>query len=154
MRVENRSAFHRTSRLQPLVDFVTRHVPDVADTKFLFEDLKDPQRPTGGVTVTAAGVTVVMIGLGRARRAHGYPLINRHSMPKVDAAVGGSTIESWEEEVVLTMLHESRHVRQFARKTFTQNQVVEAEIDAERFAKRLFRQYRREMESNEVAAAA
>jgi hypothetical protein len=155
VRAENRSVFHRTANLQPLIDFVTRHVPDVVDTKFIFEDLKDPQRPTGGITIRQGSlVTVVMIGLGRARRSFGYPSRNHHSMPEVDAEVGGTVFESWDEEVVFTMLHESRHVRQFASGTFEKWQEIDSEIDAERFAKRLFRIYKREAKSNAVALAA
>jgi hypothetical protein len=134
------------------MEFVTRHVPEAADTKFFFEDLKDLSRLTGGITIRRGPVVVVMIGLTRERRW--YPRLSRHSMSEVDATVGGTMLHSWEEEVVFTMLHEARHVRQFARGEIDRWQEVDSEIDAERFARRLLKTFRRETDSSVVAQAA
>ena len=86
-------------------------------------------------------MTVVFLGVSRGDGV--YPHINRHSVPEVDAAVGGTEIGSWEEEVLLTLLHEARHIHQFEHGTFPASDSLGAEIDAERFAKRGLRKWRR-----------
>jgi hypothetical protein len=140
----NRSVVHHTVRLQPLIDFVTRCVPDVARTEFVFEDLSDPTRHTGGLTECRGNAAIVVtIGLSRAWGLR-YPYVDRHSVKEVDEMAGGTVFSSWDEEVVFTMLHEARHVRQFQRGTFNRWQMVDSEIDAEAFAKRMLRRYRKE----------
>ena len=97
---------------------------------------------TGGLTYSQGLVTIVFVGVSRGNRP--YPYVDRHSVPEVDAALGGTEIESWQEEVLLTLLHEARHVYQFGRSMFDPWETIPAEIDAERFAKRGLAKWRRE----------
>lgn len=141
MRVENRSAFHSTSKLRALADIVDDLVKEVADVKFMFEDLADPQRHVGGITIQQGIIIVVVIGLSRS--CQDFPFASRHAMPEVAEIVGPVVFDSWLEEVLFVMLHEARHVRQFRRLQFKERQKALAEVDAEKFAKRALAKWRR-----------
>lgn len=140
-RVSYESAFHRASKFEHLFKFVFSQVPDAKRVKFIVSDMLKKGCRTGGVTYGQGLVTIVFLGVSRGDGV--YPHLNRHSVPEVDAAVGGTEIESWEEEVLLTLLHEARHVHQFEYAMFPAEESVAAEIDAESFAKRGLAKWRR-----------
>jgi len=140
-RVSYESAFHRAAKFEHLFEFVFSQVPVARRVKFIVSDMLKPGFSTGGLTYTQGVVTIVFIGVSRGDKP--YPYLDRHAVPEVDAAVGGTEIESWEEEVLLTLLHEARHVHQFAQQTFPAKESIPAEIDAESFAKRGLTKWRR-----------
>jgi hypothetical protein len=141
-RVSYESAFHRASKFEHLFEFVFSQVPDAKSVKFIVSDMLKKGCRTGGITYGQGLVTIVFLGVSRGDGV--YHHVNRHSVPQVDAAVGGTIIESWEEEVLLTLLHEARHVHQFEYGMFTAGDESDAaEIDAERFAKRGIAKWRR-----------
>jgi hypothetical protein len=43
------------------------------------------------------------------------------------------TFETWQDEVVMILAHELRHVTQFVLGAFSRDQELEAEVDAETF---------------------
>jgi len=140
-RVSYESAFHRASKFEHLFEFVFSQIPDAKRVKFVVSDMMKPGCRTGGITYSQGIVSIVFLGVSRGDQV--YPHINCHSVPEVDAAVGGTKIESWDEEVLLTLLHEARHVWQFEHGTFSAEESIPAEIDAERFAKRGLAKWRR-----------
>lgn len=141
-RVSYESAFHRASKFEHLFKFVFEQVPDAKRVRFIVSDMLKPGCRTGGITYGTGFVSIVFLGVSRGDGA--YPHLNRHSIPDVDAVVGGTEIESWDEEILLTLLHEARHAYQFEHGTFHTSESVAAEIDAERFAKRGLTKWRRE----------
>ncbi len=148
-RVSYESAFHRASKFEHLFEFLFEQVPDARPFKFIVNDMMKPGARTGGRTISQGVVTIVLIGVSRG---HSYPYFDRHSVDIVDAAVGGTEVESWEEEVLFTLLHEARHVYQFVHGMFEDDDIG-AEIDAERFAKRGLKAWRREQRWTSKMAA-
>lgn len=141
MRLENRSAFHSTARIRPLVEFVARQTSFSDLALVRVSDTKVPHGKMGGqawkhrpdvgaLSLVAPSLVDVQVG-----RAALYPYVTRH----VDE-VGDIKVASWEEEFVLVVAHELFHVDQFWTEAFSSEHA--AEVDAERRAKRTLQQYR------------
>jgi hypothetical protein len=137
MQLANRSAYHRTSKLLPLVNFVAARMecPDTALIEIL--DTKSSSSAIGGRAWRheGTGLDFVTLTVGRSTT---YPRITKH----VDE-VGVIQLADWEENFVLVLAHELAHIRQFRRRTFSCRQRHAAEVDAERRAKQVLQQYRR-----------
>lgn len=137
MRIENKSAFHQTSSIAELVAFVAgaARLPD--RTRLTLSDVENPRHFTGG----AAGRGCIELALSRGNFA--YPYRMQHPDAAVAKEVPFIQVESWEEEILLVLAHEARHVNQIRQEQFTMDDVHEAEVDAERFAQAVLRSWRR-----------
>lgn len=140
MNIENRSTRHPTHKLQPLVRFVCGR----ARTGRAHLHVSDHPRARTTTTGQAfsfcphRGIPMIALALGQGMTR--YPRVSRH-VPEVPAV----TLRSWQEEVVLVLAHESRHLWQFRTRAFEFRTTAgrhAAEVDAEQFAVGVLEAYR------------
>jgi hypothetical protein len=136
MRLENRSTRHETPKLLPLVEFAVRQAKYASLATLRLVDARKPDQIIGGYSwkfdpqvgdLTLVAPSLVKMTLSAAER---YPRLQR-------ARSGGwcrSSSQTWEEEFLLVLAHELRHVDQFWGERITD--AHKAEVDAERFALR------------------
>jgi hypothetical protein len=133
MRVTNRSSFHPIRKLQAVLDFLRESAPTLADVT-----LRDQAwgRFSGGYA-TKLPFPSITIWLSRSLA---YPCITCH-VPEV----GAISVSDFEEEVVLVLAHELRHVLHFTGKPrrYTTANAGAAEVDAERFAAKMLKGWRK-----------
>lgn len=134
MQIENWSTRHPTAKVRPIVEFVDKRVPGHRSTVLLLMDHHDPRRTTTGESWRGLSAPMVHLALGAGVR---YPRSTCH-VPEV----GAVRLRSWHEEVAFVLAHELRHVEQFLRGTFEEDEHG-AEVDAEQFAVHVLNQYRR-----------
>lgn len=129
MRIENKSAYYPTARLQPLVDFASRWFKTNQVVVLQLTDGAEPSKVCGGYAYRDR----VKMTLSR----HAYPCTSEHV-----AEVGPVELRSFEEEFLLVLLHEVAHVNQFSegRLYYDSN---DAEVEAEMFAVKMLARYRR-----------
>lgn len=141
MRVENQSAHHPTRQLLKVIDFVSEHCQygDLATLQLL--DLKSPKQFTGGYTYKhrpdVCELSLIAPSLIVLQLSHGaaYPATSIHV-----EEVGPVTVQSFDEEFLLVLGHEGRHVDQMNGAPVTDEH--EAELDAETFAVQLLAKWR------------
>lgn len=142
MRIENRSAFHPTAKLLPVIDFVLEYTGYSSLATLRLTDMKNAAGFSGGYAckhrqdghdLTLVAPSIVDIQLSRACR---YPKTTVH-VPEL----GEVQVRSFEEEFLLVLAHELRHVDQFWGRRFTDE--AAAELDAERFAIKILKAWRK-----------
>jgi hypothetical protein len=135
MQVKNLSTRHPTHKLQPLIDFVASRTRRHSKVALYLDDQSSRQITVGAAHPGIHGVVNPCIRMTLSRGLGRYPRKTTH----VDE-VGTILLESWEEEVVLVLAHELRHIEQFSEGK--QYEYYEAEVDAERFGLKVLQQYR------------
>lgn len=152
MRIENKSAYFQTGRLTQIAEFAARYTQYSALATVRFTDGADGHKLTGGYAykqrpdvseLSLVAPSLVKIILGRGRK---YPRGTSH----VDS-LGIIKLESWDEEVLFVLAHELRHIDQFWSMTFTDEDA--AELDAERFAIKVLKTWRRSVVTQLQAVA-
>lgn len=110
MRIENRSTLYTTARLQPLVDFVSKYCKEAGTATLSVKDSKNHDLICGGMAyqwrpteLRGSGGYIEMV-LSR----HSYPCKSEH-VPEV----GAIELHSFEEEFVMVLAHESKHLDDF-----------------------------------------
>lgn len=152
MIIENYS-MHRLSDLKPLVLFASRHVPMAHMARLKFVDSQDREMCTKGMAYSAdpfnqehrPDPSLVVIDLSSVRQ---YPCQDQY-LPEVPAV----TLRSWEEEVLLVLAHEFRHIEQYWTWRFEDLIGWEMEIDAELFAIKVLDAWRAARDETTLAAA-
>jgi hypothetical protein len=142
MRLENRSTRHETPKLLPLVEFAVRQAKYASLATLRLVDARKPEQIIGGYSwkfdpqvgdLALVAPSLVKMTLSAAER---YPRCSEH-VPEV----GPIEFQTWEEEFLLVLAHELRHVDQFWGERITD--AHKAEVDAERFALRSLQRYRK-----------
>lgn len=142
VKVENLSRIP-TKSLRPLIEFVAARVASGHMARVRVLDGK-PERHTGGLAtkyfptpeqhdlVTPSAIRLWLYEPG----THVYPRIERH-VEELEAVV----LSSWEEEVLLVLAHELRHIDQFWDEEWDGDDHA-GEVDAEAFAIQVLKDWR------------
>lgn len=133
MKVTNLSSFHSTSALMPVLDFMCKRAPTSAE--IMLKDQAWGLFSGGYATKEPAPAATIWMS-----RALIYPCVSQH-VPEVAPV----TVHSFEEELVLVLAHEIRHLSQFndIPRHFTTADAHAAEIDAEWFASKTLKAWKR-----------
>lgn len=132
MRITNESSVS-TERVQHLLEFGLAYCPWAQDVELVLLDTMAPGTLTTGLAQRTDEIGVrprVTLELSSELR---YPLASEYRK-----SVGIVVMLNWEEEVLMVLLHELRHIQQFQAAKMPRNY----ECDAERFAKAGLAQYR------------
>lgn len=149
MHLVNRSSFWPSILLLPLIDAVRRKTQYAELATLLIEDRWDGEvtggyswkRPSraelrekmpGTKLPSKAAPSLVKLDIPHNVR---YPRTSYHVRE-----VGMVRFKSWDEEVVFVLAHELRHIDQFYTRVLTDHL---AEVDAEKFAVSVLRDYRK-----------
>jgi hypothetical protein len=112
--------------VKPLIKFVEKHFDSTAKTQLFVDTTTQTDRyggaRCGGLASSDDKVYVTM------NPAATYPRTQRLNLRTPEVR-----FESWQDEFVMVLAHELRHIDQFALDAF-RGQAFEAEIDAETFA--------------------
>lgn len=140
MTLLNRSANLTAKDLEPLVEFASRGCRNRDLVKVMVLDAKlgksfgyGRAHMVSPLTTTTDKPSLVQVWVtpgGRARTSRAVP------------AMGPVTVANWEEEFLLVLAHELRHIDQFWEERFTEDQVAASERDAEGHARGVLRRYR------------
>lgn len=142
MDVENRSLYHGTATLKPVIDFVLERVPALALARLRIVDAASGYFSSGQAWKVDPAVNVfdtelVSPSLIEVRLSHHlrYPTSNTYMRE-----VGSVRVDSFMEEFALVLGHEGHHIHQaWGFKKYTPR---EKEVEAERFGLETLRAYR------------
>lgn len=137
MHLTNASNLRRTAALNPLIDFVSKYANhhDLARVRVQDGSVKDGAgRPTYGGQAQGEEKNYLVIIAINANTT--YPRIQR--LNRLTPAV---RFKKWEDEFVMVLAHELRHISQFIVGAFEIGEELEAEVDAEVFAAKVLEQY-------------
>ncbi len=108
MQIENHSAYHPTTKLRPLVNWVAKQFPGLKPCKIKVFDAAKGEF-SGGMAYKwdpeNKGRSLVELCVSNGGK---YPVTSYHV-----EEVGSVTLETWEEEVVFVLGHEIGHIRSF-----------------------------------------
>ena len=145
MRLQNLSPVHRTADLLPLIDFVTTFYKYPYLAKLVVSQRPSTIFGTGRAYATNPNLTETDMGspsLVQVNLASGsYP---KKSMLILE--LGVVTVNSWEEEFVLILAHELRHIDQIYTGSHAADEVDAAEYDAESCAIALLSVFRNQLQ--------
>jgi hypothetical protein len=152
VRIQNRSAFVSTAKILPLVDFVSFRTKFSSLATLVLVD-GGCESVTGGkalktrldgdpISLVAPSMITLYLSRGLS-----YPFSTEHEIPAVAAKVGEVVLNSWEEEIVFVLAHEAAHIDAFHGKGHTD--IVACELDAEKFAVKTLKAYRRSQEKTD-----
>lgn len=139
MRLTNRSRSLQTSTLNEIAEFVTsycqyQHLAHIC----VFDRAERKIFGKGRAHFPSLVEVYVSQGLS-------YPTVS-DVVPGIHPAI----VRSWEEEFVLVLAHELRHLDQFHNGSFLASERALAEIDAETVARSVLRAYRRQKSYKEA----
>lgn len=134
MDVENRSLYHATTRLKPVIDFVVARVPALALARLRIVDAAWGYFSSGHAwkvdpSIKTTDTDLVCPSLIEVRLSHHlkYPATTQYVRELAPVQVS-----NLKEELVLVLAHEAQHITQaWGFKKYT---VREKELDAETFA--------------------
>jgi len=138
--VSNHSAFYPSHLLAPLVAWVAGQMKGSATVQV--HDREKPGQLSAGFARNDGSVVLHL------SRQTSYPRRTTHVRE-----VGSVRLDSWQEELVLVLAHELRHVEQFA--TWPPRKLMKRamEDDAERFAVMVLERFRAEASATIDAVA-
>ncbi len=149
MRVIVRTRHYTANQLRPLVAFVAKHFTHREKAVVIVQDqqcgmtcggLAYPRHRKAAELGGANVVNLVKVFLPRALEyPHGSRVVPQ--LPPIN-------LDSWEEDFIVTLAHELRHVDQFNNGTYDSGNPGPSELDAEAFGQSVLRLYREEQAKN------
>jgi hypothetical protein len=122
--------------VKPLIKFVEKHFDFSAKTQLFVDTTTQTDRyggaRCGGLASSDDKVYVTM------NPAATYPRTQRLNLRTPEVR-----FESWQDEFVMVLAHELRHIDQFALGAFPVGQELEAEVDAETYAASVLERFKR-----------
>jgi len=130
MRIENRSRTCPRATLEHILAFLSKHCKYTDSATILVSDGTGKGRGRAYMCSPLGPGSLVQIwAVPGAYTSHTIP------------SLGPVQVANLEEQLVLILAHELRHLEQFHAGLYVEGQEVEAEVDAEVFARRLLDKY-------------